>query len=160
MNTIVWKPKAPETTQMWAFMQYGPDKIPFVFQDPFSKYINILVKIFVTFITMGIFVTWSMYYLNTDIITSIRIVDISQDGLFQHTVSELRLMNIEDVTGETKGILGNIFAFGNVYVQTAGKEERFTFQNVPHPDKVEQLIQDLCEVAEKQPVPIKASQPE
>ena len=22
MNTIVWKPKAPETTQMWAFMQY------------------------------------------------------------------------------------------------------------------------------------------
>jgi hypothetical protein len=104
----------------------------------------------VTFIVLGVFTTWAMYYLNTQVITSIRIVDISQNGIFDHTVSELRLLNIEDVTGETRGLFGSIFSFGNVYVQTAGKEERFTFDSVPHPEKIEQLIQDLCEVAEKQ----------
>ncbi len=46
-------------------------------------------------------------------------------------------------------MIGNIFSFGCVYVQTAGKQERFTFDDVPHPDKIEQLIQDLCEVGEK-----------
>lgn len=106
---------------LWAAVEFGPILVPAAFQQPFSGYTSLAVNIMLTFIALGVFTTWALYYLNTQVITSIRIVDISQDSIFSHTVSELRLANIEDVTGETRGVLGSVFSFGNVYVQTAGK---------------------------------------
>ena len=85
------------------------------------------------------------YYLNVDIVTSIRIVDITQVGLFAHTVSELHIDKIEDVTSKTTGIFGTIFNYGEVFIQTAGTIDRFDFQNVPNPSGIEKLILDLYE---------------
>ncbi len=86
-----------------------------------------------------------MYYLNIQIITSLRIVDIDQVGLFSHTIAELHIDKIEDVTSETKGVLGTMFDYGNVFVQTAGTKERFQLDNIPHPGQVEKIILDLYE---------------
>ena len=86
-----------------------------------------------------------MYYLNVQIITDRRIVDISQEGLFSHVVSELHIAKIEDATSQTHGILGTLFGYGNVYIQTAGTVERFEFNNVPNPSSIEKLVLDLYE---------------
>jgi hypothetical protein len=86
-----------------------------------------------------------MYYLNTYVITIDRIVDINQVGLFNHTISELNLEKIEDVTSEVHGILGHIFDYGTVYVQTAGTVDRFEFDNVPNPGKITKVILGLYE---------------
>ena len=79
------------------------------------------------------------------IITDRRIVDIDQVGLFSHTISELHIENIEDVTSQTNGVFGTLFSYGMVYVQTAGTHERFEFDNVPNPGAVERMILDIYE---------------
>jgi hypothetical protein len=88
---------------------------------------------------------WLDYYLDIFIITDKRIVDIEQDGLFGRTVAEERLYRIQDVTSDAQGIMATTLHFGNVYVQTAGKTERFIFEQVAHPESVARTILELTD---------------
>jgi hypothetical protein len=120
-----------------------PKYVPILTTAPYSYYIALGKDIFLSVLVLGVFMTWLKYYLNIQLVTSERVVDITHNTIFSHTISELGLEKIEDVTSETTGFVGNIFGFGNVYIQTAGKEERFTFDCIPDPDKLERLIQNL-----------------
>jgi hypothetical protein len=117
--------------------------IPAINTSPYVSYLDLVKTLLFALIALGVFITWTLYYLNTKIITDQRIVEISHTTIFDHTISELSCSKIEDVTSETKGLFGNLFGFGNVYVQTAGREERFIFKSVPQPDKLERLILNL-----------------
>jgi hypothetical protein len=140
---------------LFALDHYVPIYVPQLLEAPYASYLELFKNVYVMFLVLGLFMIWTMYYLNIQIITGERIVELSQDGLFSHTASELGLAKIEDVTAETTGIFATIFGFGNVYVQTAGRVERFVFKNVPHPDKVEKLILDLYQKhIEQAPKPI------
>ncbi|MCL5667045.1 MAG: PH domain-containing protein [Patescibacteria group bacterium] len=118
---------------------------PAIFDGRSGHAFSLITQIYTLFLALSLLLIWVFYYLNIQIITDIRIVDIDQVGLFSHVVSELHIDKIEDVTSETDGILGTIFNYGYVYVQTAGTIERFEFQNVPHPASIEKLILDLYE---------------
>jgi hypothetical protein len=85
------------------------------------------------------------YELDVWIVTNERIIDIEQRGLFNRITSELHLANIQDVTAEVHGIVHTFFDYGNVYVQTAGEVDRFTFKGIPHPDKVKETIIQLSD---------------
>ncbi len=128
---------------LFAMDHYLPIYMPKLLEQPYVGYYNLFKDLYMIFLMLGVFMIWSIYYMNFQIITDQRIVDVSQDNLFSHTVSELGLDKIEDVTGKIEGFFGTVFSFGNVYVQTAGKEGYFTFKNVPSPDKVEKIILDL-----------------
>lgn len=97
------------------------------------------------FLWILIFGYWLDYYLDAFIITNKRIVDIEQAGLFGRTVAEERLYRIQDVTSDAQGIMATAFHYGNVYVQTAGKTERFIFEHVAHPEYVAQTILQLTD---------------
>lgn len=97
------------------------------------------------FLWILIFGYWLDYYLDVFIITDKRVVDIEQAGLFGRTVAEERLYRIQDVTSDAQGILATALRYGNVYVQTAGKTERFIFEQVAHPEKVAQTILALTD---------------
>jgi hypothetical protein len=96
-------------------------------------------------LVMSLFLIITIYYLNIQIITNLRVVDVSQEGLFSHTISELHIDKIEDATSQTNGVLGTIFNYGDVFVQTAGTVERFDFHNVPDPAAIEKIVLDLYE---------------
>ncbi|KKR21249.1 MAG: PASTA domain containing protein [Candidatus Moranbacteria bacterium GW2011_GWA2_39_41] len=96
-----------------------------------------------------LFLVWIDYYFDVWIITSRRIVNIDQKGLFIRTISELEFDKIQDVTTEVKGIIPTFLNFGNVFVQTAGEKERFIFQQIPDPYAVKDLIMNLEEKGEK-----------
>ncbi|HPV70665.1 MAG TPA: PH domain-containing protein [Candidatus Magasanikbacteria bacterium] len=85
------------------------------------------------------------YFLDLWIVTNDRVIDIHQNGLFSRTIAELDLFRIQDVTSETKGIFGTICNFGNVYVQTAGEQQRFTFYNVPNPHQIREMLIRLAD---------------
>lgn len=102
-------------------------------------------SLYLMFLAGVLFSIWIIYYLNYQIITNERIVDVTQRGLLHHTMSELHLGRIQDVTAEIKGVLGNFLDYGNVYVQTAGEAIRFEFDRVPNPHAVTKLILDLYE---------------
>ncbi len=88
----------------------------------------------------GAFNRFTDYYLDAWVITSERIVDISQKGFFNRSVSSLLLNRIQDVTVSAKGILVSLLDIGNIQVQTAGAVERFHMRGIPHPALVRDAI--------------------
>ena len=85
------------------------------------------------------------YYLDTWIVTTERVIDINQRGLFNRTAAEMHIALVQDATTEVRGMLGTFLDYGHVFVQTAGEEKRFEFKNVPHPEEVRNAILRLAE---------------
>ncbi|OGL67000.1 hypothetical protein A2856_00735 [Candidatus Uhrbacteria bacterium RIFCSPHIGHO2_01_FULL_63_20] len=83
------------------------------------------------------------YYLDVWIITNERVINIEQVGLFNRTVSELHLANIQDVTSEVKGIVKTLLDYGDMHVQSSAEKVRFHFKDIPRPDQVKQQVLDL-----------------
>lgn len=107
--------------------------------------INLFKSVYLMALIIALFAIWILYYLNFQIITNERLVDMTQKNLLYHTVSEVNLARIQDVTAEIHGFLGTFFDFGNVYIQTAAEKERFVFDNVPNPHHIAKLVLDLYE---------------
>lgn len=97
-----------------------------------------------------IFQMFIEYWLDVFIVTDKRILDIDQKGLFDRTVSELRLYRTQDVTSEIKGFWHTIFNYGSIFVQTAGEQERFHFKDVPDPNKLAKMILEMSEEDRKE----------
>ena len=113
--------------------------------SPAEEIINLIKTLYMMFLVAALFSIWILYYLNYQIVTNERIVDVTQKNLLHHTTSELSLGRLQDVTAEVRGVFGNLFNYGNVYVQTAGETARFEFDRVPNPHAVTKLILDLYE---------------
>jgi hypothetical protein len=128
---------------LFAFDYFSARYLPALLEEPYIYYVQVLKDIFLLYIVYALFILWTLYHLSYQIVTNQRVVDVTQASIFNHSVSELHLINIEDVTAETKGLVGTIVGYGNVYIQTAGTKEHFVFNNVPAPDKVAKLILDL-----------------
>lgn len=127
------------------FRRYAPESLPQIFEGQTGIIVAIFEQIYLMFLIMALFIIFVIYYLNLYIVTNMRIVDIDQIGLFKHQVSILNIAQIEDVSSETTGILGNLFDFGTINIQTAGAKERFEFNNVPRPARLSKIIIDLFE---------------
>lgn len=127
------------------FYQYAPAVAPGLFDGQAGIITNLLTEVYILFLMLALFLIFVLYYLNISIITSLRVVDIDQVGIFSHVVAELHIDKIEDVTSQTTGVLGTMFDFGDVLIQTAGTIERFDFERVPHPGQLEKMITDLYE---------------
>ncbi|MDD3723665.1 MAG: PH domain-containing protein [Lutibacter sp.] len=92
------------------------------------------------FIWLFFFFRFIDYYLDIWIVTNERIIDIRQDGFFSRTIAEQRLFRVQDVASEVHGIFPTILKYGDVHIQTAGAKQRFVFDDVPHPEKIRDLI--------------------
>ena len=118
---------------------------PILLTSPYVEVLNLLRSIYLMALVLGLLMMWVMYYLNVQIVTNERVVDITQTSLVHHTISELHLNKLQDVTAEVKGFFATFLDFGDVYLQTAGETNRFEFCKVPNPTSVEKLILDLYE---------------
>jgi len=135
-----------------AFQTYAPRVVPGLFEGNAARVMALGGQVYTLALIMAIFLIWVFYYLNIQVITNLRVVDIDQKGLFSRSISELHIDNIEDVTSESNGPVATIFQYGNVYVQTAGTVDRFEFDRVPAPEQIEKIILDLYE---KRPRPLR-----
>ncbi len=123
----------------FVLQEYG-----FVFFPAFNSDLAIFLELVVGIVLWVLFfISWVDFYFDVWIVTTHRVVDIEQLGLFNRNVSELEHSKVQDVTTEIHGFLPTLLNFGYVYIQTAGKKGRFIFKNVPHPDKIRKLIVEL-----------------
>lgn len=106
-------------------------------EEIFLSFGGAIVSLFLWAFLFFIFID---YYLDVWVITNERIVNIEQKGLFKREISELRLEKVQDLTTEIGGIVSTLFDFGDLYVQTAGKRERFLFKSIPHPERIKDVI--------------------
>jgi uncharacterized membrane protein YdbT with pleckstrin-like domain len=121
--------------------------LPSVFPDTQGGYFSLLLTFFETTFAIIIwiytFLIWIDYYFDVWIITSERVVNIEQRGLFVRQVSELKYNKIQDVTVDVGGFFPTILNYGDVHIQTAGEAERFFFRQVPDPYGIKNLVMDL-----------------
>ncbi len=90
-----------------------------------------------------VFLNTLYWYFNVGIITDERVVDVDWNSLVHHDVALSLMSQIQDVRAERIGVLTAIFDYGHVHVQTAGTEPNIEFLNVPHPQLVVRIIQEL-----------------
>jgi len=86
------------------------------------------------------FSTFTSYYLNEWIITSRRIVEITQHGFFSREVSSALLNHVQDVTTDVHGLFPTLLGYGVLTVQSAGTNEYFHMHGVPHPQELRDII--------------------
>jgi membrane protein YdbS with pleckstrin-like domain len=77
------------------------------------------------------------------IVTTSRLVDVDQRGIFARSVSEAPLEAVQDVSWSRNGIIQTIFRMGNVKVQTAGATANIEAKDIPHAEAVHELINEL-----------------
>ncbi len=107
-------------------------------------------SIFFLFAWLFLFQYFMDYYLDMWIVTSRRIINIEQTGLFSRTVSELHLYRVQDVTATINGMVGTLLNYGNVEIQTAGEERHFLFEQVHRPNDIAKSVLELSEVDRKE----------
>jgi hypothetical protein len=83
------------------------------------------------------------YYFDVWIVTTRRIINVEQKGLFSREVSELKLEKIQDISTEVLGVIPTFLNYGDVYIQTAAEQERFLFRRVPDPYRIKDIIMGL-----------------
>jgi len=103
------------------------------------------VAVFVLSVLVGMYLAlrcFVVWFWNAFIITSLRIVDIDQRGLFDRTVSEAVYDKIQDVSYRVKGFWQTIFGFGTLFVQTAGAQATLELDGVHRPKDVHHVISE------------------
>ena len=114
-----------------------PNLVPQTFQIIFLiiNYLLILIIVFEGFLN---------WYFNATLITDEKVVDIDFEHLLYKGVDLAPLSKIEESDSVTAGIVGTIFNFGNVSVQTAGANVAIEMKNIPHAAQVADIILDLA----------------
>lgn len=133
---------------VWALISYGN---PGIWE---SQSLTALVLMggsaFFLFAWLFLFQNFMDYYLDIWIVTTKRVLNIEQTGLFARTVSELRLYRIQDVTSTVNGFIHTILDFGDMEIQTAGEKTRFVFEQIPHPTRVSKSVLEYAEIDRKE----------
>jgi hypothetical protein len=92
------------------------------------------------------------FYLSIQLVTTDRVIDIDQVGIFKREVNELAISNIQDVTYKQNGLLQSLLGYGEVIIKTSSVEigstanntvGGFVFENCPEPTRVAGIISDL-----------------
>ena len=97
-----------------------------------------------------LFYAITMYTLDNWVVTTKRVIDSLQSGFFNRKVSELHLEKIQDVSYKVSGLIPTFFNYGSVEIQTAGKELKFLFEQVPNPQRIKDVIMELILEEEEQ----------
>lgn len=115
-------------------------------EHPFLYALTVIISsIYYLSICLFFYHAFLDYYLDVFVVTTERIISIEQNGIFSRTIAEQRLFRIQDVTSEVKGIFPTFLNYGNLFIQTAGTKQRFTFQEISDPAKMAEKINKLVE---------------
>lgn len=96
--------------------------------------------VFVAVGLIGLFYSIILWYFSIYIVTDQRIRQITQKG-FKKSVVDLGLDRIQSISYGVPGILGGVFGFGTILIQTAVGD--LVISMVPRPEKVYNKLQNL-----------------
>jgi hypothetical protein len=118
--------------------------VPLFFPDFIGSQSRQFLAFFENFFLLVIwiygFMIWIDYYFDIWIITTQRIVNIEQQGMFSRRVSEMEYSKMQDITAEVVGFFPTVINYGDVRIQTAGESEEFVFRTVSDPYHIKNII--------------------
>jgi len=105
-----------------------------------KEFLVFFENFFMLIVWMYGFLIWIDYYFDVWIITTERIVNVEQKGMFSRRVSEMEYSKMQDITAEVMGFFPTIFNYGDVRVQTAAEDKEFVFKTISDPYHVKSII--------------------
>jgi len=88
------------------------------------------------FLTLILYLDWRF---NRLWLTNLRLV--KERGIIGKRFMTLSLDKIQDITC-SYGILGRIFGYGNLIIESAGTKGKLTFEGIPHPKRIKSEIEN------------------
>lgn len=119
--------------------------MPFFFLFPLFRIGIIGVLIFLAAVLIGVVlagravIIWDSDVL---IVTSLRIVDVDQRGMFARFVTEIPVTAIRDAAWRRRGIADTLFGMGTLTIQGQSAEP-LEVRRVGHPERLHELISDI-----------------
>ena len=124
--------------------------IDFIINNEFFYSIGVLfLSVYYLYIWLFVLNSFVDYFLDVWIVTNERIINIEQKQLFSREMAEQKLVKIQDVTSEMKGMFSTFLNYGDIYIQTAGEKERFIFKQVHQPEETARKISSLVEYRQR-----------
>jgi uncharacterized membrane protein YdbT with pleckstrin-like domain len=120
---------------------------PFFFMVPLfgMRWRWLGVTVFAASIAFGLYLAmrgFVIWFWNAFIITTRRIVDIDQRGLFERSVSEAAFDKVQDVSYHVKGIWQTLLGYGTLLIQTAGAQATLELDGVRRPKDIHHVISE------------------
>lgn len=118
------------------------------FVDDTERAFNIALLLGFFLIIGGVlimFLATAVYRQNRLIVTDRNITQILQYSLFSRKVSQLNMVNVEDVTSMQSGIFSTVFGYGELRIETAGEQSNFSFPLCPRPGYYAKIILEARE---------------
>jgi len=116
--------------------------LPAVIEDT-DRALTIALVLAVVLIVLAIIVlslATLVYKQSRIIVTDRNITQILQYSLFSRKVSQLNMVNVEDVTSVQNGFLSTMFGYGELNIETAGEQSNFKFTYCPRPGYYAKVI--------------------
>ena len=101
------------------------------------------ISVILAFLVM-VFAT-VIYRQSRIIVTDRNITQVLQYGLFNRKVSQLNIVNVEDVTSRQNGLLATFMNYGTLNIETAGEQKNFNFTFCPNSNHCAKIILDARE---------------
>lgn len=135
---------APAVLNFFPLLSFLPTRFQFV---------AILIWYLVT--TAFILENFLSWFFNVYIVTNERVIDVDFYSLIYKQVSDANLDKIQDINYHIGGVIRTLFNYGDVVVQTAAEVPNFEFEDVPSPDKVAKILQQLIQEEEAEGTPVR-----
>lgn len=103
--------------------------------------------LYIVFVLSFLMMQWMFWYMDAWILTQERLIDIQLITLFNRQISQIPFSQIQDVRFTIKGTLSSIFGFGDIKVQSAGKESFFELKSIHDARKWAEKISDYSDPA-------------
>jgi hypothetical protein len=122
--------------------------LPFIGNFFIQPYLTLTQIIFVNIFWYSavfayIFLNFISWLFNVGLITTRRVVDVDFSNVLYKEISVTVLSKIEDSTVKEAGFIGSLLNYGDVYIQTAGSSENIEFMEVPKPNIVVGIVNNL-----------------
>lgn len=106
----------------------------------YLPYIILFTGLIIFVIITCFFMNWAFWFFDVWIITEDKIIDDELVRLFSYRRLEIDLRQVQDVRCEVTGIMPNLFKFGDIIVQSAGKEGELRLLSIYEPYKAARKI--------------------
>lgn len=107
--------------------------------------------LYFVFVVSYLMMNVTFWYMDAWILTPAGLMDIQLNSLFNRRVAQLGWNQVQDVRVSTEGALASLFSYGNIRIQSAGKEGVFTMRAIPNPRAVADLIEELMVAGRQEP---------
>lgn len=116
---------------------------PLIWQDKLELFLLPIAGLVLGLILFSYhFIIW---YFTVYIVTTERIRQVTQRGLFGKDIVELRLSKIQNISYNIPGFFGEMFKFGTIVVQTFVGD--LVINKVEHPDEIYNKLQNAVHMA-------------